>query len=573
MKQNLGAPHSRARSATSLALSGSMLTAGAGVGTLASVLFIGLASPAGAATFTVSNLNDSGAGSLRQAITDANVASGADTIDFGPGVTGTITLGSDFPQITESLTIVGPGSDALTLSGAGSHHVFSLDTGGNGTVSLSGVTVTNSVGAAGTGDGGAIDAVNTNVILDEVVLTNNAIDTNQASGGALSVKNLAGAGNVSITNSALSHNSARSAPGGETKSGGAFLTADDITIASTRIDHNDADFVGGLVAYANNVLTMTNTTIADNSGAAVVGGLATSAATTIISDSVITGNTSTGSVGGAYILGFSFANYGVGTVAITTTRISNNTGSVVGGAFIEAGGSPVGSDQDANIFDRLTVTDNISTNTSGTSTAVGGLVVSMIGKATIANSTISNNSGIGLNLLGSSIAPGSVPASLSSSAISAPHELTLSHSTVSGNSRQGISAGISLYTASTPSAVAPGFDGTLTLNHALVAGNGIEDVAIPATAVFSLIQKPNSSLIIGTGTLTGVDPDLKPLESISPTVSVVPITIGSAAWNAGNPNFLPPPATDQRGMPRVVDIIDIGAYEIQEPFILPRFTG
>ena len=137
-----------------------MLTAGAGVGTLASVLFIGLASPAGAATFTVSNLNDSGAGSLRQAITDANVASGADTIDFGPGVTGTITLGSDFPQITESLTIVGPGSDALALSGAGSHHVFSLDTGGNGTVSLSGVTVTNSVGAAGTGDGGAIDAVN-----------------------------------------------------------------------------------------------------------------------------------------------------------------------------------------------------------------------------------------------------------------------------------------------------------------------------------------------------------------------------------------------------------------------------
>ena len=551
-----------------------MLTAGAGVGTLASVLFIGLASPAGAATFTVSNLNDSGAGSLRQAITDANVASGADTIDFGPGVTGTITLGSDFPQITESLTIVGPGSETLALSGAGSHHVFSLDTGGNGTVSLSGVTVTNSVGAAGTGDGGAIDAVNTTVILDEVVLTNNAIDTDAASGGALSVKNLAGAGSVSITNSALSHNSARSAPGGETKSGGAFLMADDITIASTRIDHNDADFVGGLFAIANNALTMTNTTIANNSDSASMGGLATSATTTIISDSVITGNTSTGSVGGAYILGFPLTSYAAaGTVAITTTRISNNTGSEIGGAFIFSGSPSAGSDEDANVFDRLTITDNISTNVSGTSTAVGGLVVSMNGKATIANSTISNNSGVGLNLLGGSIAPGSVPASLSSSAIPAPQELTLSHSTVSGNSRQGISTGIDLYAASTPSSVAPGFDGMVILDHALVAGNGIEDVALPATAVFSLIQKPNASLIIGTGTLTGVDPDLKPLESISPTVSVVPITIGSAAWNAGNPDFVPPPATDQRGMPRVVDIIDIGAYEIQEPFILPRFTG
>ena len=33
------------------------------------------------------------------------------------------------------------------------------------------------------------------------------------------------------------------------------------------------------------------------------------------------------------------------------------------------------------------------------------------------------------------------------------------------------------------------------------------------------------------------------------------------------------PATDQRGLPRVVDIIDIGAYEVQDPFVLPKFTG
>ena len=42
--------------------------------------------PVAAATFTVTNTNDSGAGSLRQAILDANASAGADLIDFSiPG--------------------------------------------------------------------------------------------------------------------------------------------------------------------------------------------------------------------------------------------------------------------------------------------------------------------------------------------------------------------------------------------------------------------------------------------------------------------------------------------------------
>ena len=44
------------------------------------------------ATFTVLNSDDAGAGSLRQAVLDANTTSGADTVVFEASLSGTITL-------------------------------------------------------------------------------------------------------------------------------------------------------------------------------------------------------------------------------------------------------------------------------------------------------------------------------------------------------------------------------------------------------------------------------------------------------------------------------------------------
>ncbi|MEM7221161.1 MAG: DUF4347 domain-containing protein, partial [Pseudomonadota bacterium] len=60
------------------------------------------------ATFDVSNLNDSGAGSLRQAIANANSASGSHTITFS--VAGTISLTSALPQINETVNIDATGA-------------------------------------------------------------------------------------------------------------------------------------------------------------------------------------------------------------------------------------------------------------------------------------------------------------------------------------------------------------------------------------------------------------------------------------------------------------------------------
>src|SRR5216683_7870947 len=77
-------------------------------------------------TFTVLNLADSGPGSLRQAIVDANANPGANTIRFAPRLHGAITLTSGQLSITNDLTIDGPGASALTVSGNDASRVFDI---------------------------------------------------------------------------------------------------------------------------------------------------------------------------------------------------------------------------------------------------------------------------------------------------------------------------------------------------------------------------------------------------------------------------------------------------------------
>jgi hypothetical protein len=89
-------------------------------------------------TFTVLNLNDSGPDSLRAAVVAANASPGADTIDFA--TTGTISLTSGELDITDGLTINGPGAGALTVSGNHASRVFDVSAGV--TVTIAGMTMT-----------------------------------------------------------------------------------------------------------------------------------------------------------------------------------------------------------------------------------------------------------------------------------------------------------------------------------------------------------------------------------------------------------------------------------------------
>src|SRR4029450_5944004 len=79
--------------------------------------------------FTVLNLADSGAGSLRQAVLDANALAGADTIEFADGLQGTIAMTSGQLSITDDLTIDGPAADQIAVSGSHQSRVFSISGG------------------------------------------------------------------------------------------------------------------------------------------------------------------------------------------------------------------------------------------------------------------------------------------------------------------------------------------------------------------------------------------------------------------------------------------------------------
>src|SRR5688572_13815734 len=77
-------------------------------------VFIFVSTTGRCVNFTVSNNSDAGAGSLRQAIIDANLAGGG-TITFS-GVSGTIALESSLPMLVTNTFILGPGVNELTVS-------------------------------------------------------------------------------------------------------------------------------------------------------------------------------------------------------------------------------------------------------------------------------------------------------------------------------------------------------------------------------------------------------------------------------------------------------------------------
>src|SRR3954454_16605400 len=257
-----------------------------------------LAAPSAAgATFTVTNLNDSGAGSLRDAVASANTTAGADVITFQPGLTGTILLTTGELSLYDAVDIQGPGAATITVSGNNASRIFYIYSVANAPidVTISGLTVTNGSDVDG---GGAIIDWGENLTLDHVVVSNSTTD---GSGGGVSKE--AAPGPLHILDSTISGNSA-------SLGGGVFFYRNDAPadIQDSVISNNTASTSGGGIYFYSIAadVTISRTTISGNHSDCCGGGIFlydTDAGTLTIDHTTISGNTATSEGGGIYLYG------------------------------------------------------------------------------------------------------------------------------------------------------------------------------------------------------------------------------------------------------------------------------
>jgi hypothetical protein len=483
------------------------------------------------------NSNDSGAGSLRQLIIDAQDSA---VIDLDCSAA-TVTLTSDELLINKNLTINGPGPSLLTVQrsaalGTAAFRIFEVTSGK--TFNLSGVTVSNGKASnqnalplSGNG-GGILNNSGATLNVTNITFSNNSTSGNNNSGGGIFSN-----GTLTVTSSTFSNNSAVGGVGGgifntgtlsitnstvnnNSANDGGISNIGTLNIASSTISNNSGEGISN-----NGTLTITNSTISGNSADCCGGGILHFLGTLTITGSTISNNSASGNGGGIYING--------GTVTITGSTISNNTADFDGGIF--NGG-------------RLSIINSTVNGNTVTGNTFGGGGIDNIGFGTlsITNSTVSNNSAAGV---GGILNRGT---------------LTVTSSTVNGNSGGGgilnnggtASVRSSIVAGNTASSSGPDFLGPFTSQgHNLVG-------ASDGTNGFT--NGTNNDIV---GTLSKpVDPQLAPLGNYGgPTQTSLPRP-NSPAIDAGDDAVTGAPlnlTTDQRGFQRPVGAhVDIGAVEV-----------
>lgn len=305
-------------------------------------------------TFTVSTMGDAGAGSLRQAIQNANSNAGPDEIQFDPTVFAsaqTIALTSGELSITGPVNVTGPGAARVTVVGASNARVFNVQPGNATTVSLSGLTITGGTAAPGGGgilfqaNGSTLNLTGCNVSGNKSNFSPGAglwVNPTVAGGAANSLKvdgctfsknnngggNTPGGGLYAFKAAVVVLNSTFASNFGGT--GGAIRTFDSsLLIEGSTLSGNTAPAGGGGVYFASSVngleMKVRNCTITDNRtydgpGMAIHHLRSASAGKLLVQSSTITDNSVTFT-----LPHYGIQNQGAGTVEIESSIVTGNS--------------------------------------------------------------------------------------------------------------------------------------------------------------------------------------------------------------------------------------------------------
>jgi hypothetical protein len=513
-----------------------LLMAGLGVGQAAYAL--------PSAILTVTNAADSGPGTLRQAIADANTG---DTIRFNLTYPAVIVLTTGSLTVTTDLTIDGPGPTNLTVSGNYARRVFYI----TGTVTISGVTVADGYASEG---GGIIN-------FGMFTLNNSAVMSNTASyvgGGILNIgaltvndsivlNNAAGysggiynSGMLTLNNSTVMNNIAHDDYDNNTGTGGGIYNVGTLILSNSIIMSNTAYYSGGGIWNHDiwndgSKLTLNNSTIMSNT-AMFGGGIFNYQGTGILNNSIV------------------MSNHGGGISNYQGTGILNNS-IVMSNTAIFGGG--IDNYQGLGTLNNSTIMSNTA--------AYGGGIDNYDGTLTVNNSTLSGNSATGSSGLDGG---GAIEQRGGTSS------LTINNSTIANN------------TAVSPNQARSGIwleTGVLTMTNSIVANNAITNnfaVEISGTLTskgYNLSNNWNGLTIQGTDKTS--DPLLAPLADNGGSTWTHALQAGSLAIDQipnGVSSCGMAVTQDQRGQPRPSRMggkCDIGAFELQGFVLTLSYTG
>ncbi|MEM7133726.1 MAG: Ig-like domain-containing protein [Chloroflexota bacterium] len=333
---------------------------------------------------------------------------------------------------------------------------------------------------------------------------------------------------------------------GRAAQGGGIYTEVPLTLTDVRLVGNYATGDGGAIyqtSFFNDLLSLTDVTITSNDADGSGAGIYSEKSRVEIASSTISDNAAGGNGGGIFS--------GPSTMDITVSTISGNSAGTNGGGIYS---------------ERSTVAIGHSTISDNSAGGHGGGIFSGPSTVDIRNSTVSGNSA-GTN-------GGGIYNNLGTEGD--PTEITLENSTIANNTAVGDAGG--LFNGSDISSI--------NSNNSIIASNSDTDDSAPdcrntdGTPTFSvdytLIGDESGCdglFASGTGNVIGtavspIDPLLMSLADNGGSTLTHELGSGSSAIDAGDPSFVSPPDTDQRGLGflRVINNrIDMGAYEFDPP--------